>query len=297
MDDKKRFIEFDFDHLKKTNWLVIALTVIVDAIILVLSMQVVLPWMRSSFSFETFSNGVIQATLLFSMARFVLAVLGVAMWIGGLGARDVGLQGKKLRNGALVVLGVWIAMQLIGLVTTGRVAISPYWTPDSVLPIAGELIAQFLGNAFAEEVIFRGFLLTQIYLMLQPAISRRGRRLTAAVFLSQLIFALSHIPNRIANGYSLPTMLLNLAITWVWGILFAVLYLRTENLFAVIGVHALVNAPVTVLAMPSEGIAGLLPLALSLVLIFVWRPAKRWLVRLGRRSEQSGKTLAQERAA
>jgi hypothetical protein len=89
-------------------------------------------------------------------------------------------------------------------------------------------------------------------------------------------------------------MLLNLAITWVWGILFAVLYLRTENLFVVIGVHALANAPVTVLAMPSEGLANLLPLLLSLVLIAVWGPGKRWLSRLGRTSPSSGRTLTQE---
>lgn len=284
MNNDSRFIEFDIDSIRMTTWPVVALAVIVDAIVLVVAMHVVLPWMRTSFPLEAVTNNLIQATLVFSLTRFVLVAVGVAIWIGGLRARDVGLQRGRLREGSLVVLGVWIAMQLtgalIGLVATGSIGISPYWTPDRLLPIAGELLAQFLGNAFAEEVIFRGFLLTQVVLMLRAAIPRRGRRLTASVLLSQLVFSLSHIPERIASGYTPVQMVLNLAVTWVWGILFAVLYLRTGNLFVVIGVHALVNAPVTVLAMPSEGLAGLLPLVLSLVLIVIWGPGKRWLHRM-----------------
>ena len=281
---KRKFIDFDFDSIKRTSWPVVALAAIVDAIVLVVAMHVVLPWMRSSFPLETLTNGLIQATLVFSLARFVLAAVGVALWIGGLRAADIGLRWEKLRDGSLMVLGVWIAMQLvgalIGLAATGSIGISPYWTPDRLLPIAGEVLAQFLGNAFAEEVIFRGFLLTQVTLLLRSVISKRGRRLTVSVLLSQLIFSLSHIPERMASGYTPLQMVLNLAVTWVWGMLFAVLYLRSDNLFVVIGVHALVNAPVTLLAVPSQGLAGLLPLVLSLVLIVIWGPGERWLQRL-----------------
>jgi membrane protease YdiL (CAAX protease family) len=300
MDKDVRFIDFCFDNVKKTSWLVVAWAVIVDAAILFVAMQVVLPLFRASFPLERLTNGLVQATLVFSVTRFVLTVVGVAMLLGRLGARDIGLKWDKMVRGALVVLGVWIAMQLVGMIiglaATGKVALSPYWTPDRLLPIAGELIAQFLGNEFAEEVIFRGFLLTQVYLLLQPVILGRGRRLTASVFLSQLLFSLSHIPERIASGYTPLGMLFNLTIVWVWGILFAVLYLRTENLFVAVGVHAQANAPVTVLAMPSEGVAGLLPLALGLVLILIWGPGKRWVDRLGTRSQRS-KSLTQESAS
>lgn len=197
----------------------------------------------------------------------------------------MGLHWDKLKSGALVVFGLWIAMQLIGvlpgLLTTGRVEISPIWSPDKLTLIAGELVAQFLGNAFAEEVIFRGFLLTQVYLLLVGRISGRRDRIAAAILISQLIFSLSHIPQRIVSGYGSMGLLVNLVKLWVMGILFAVLYVRTGNIFIAIGVHALVNAPATILAMPSQAVAVLLPVALSVVLIVLWRPLTGWQDRMG----------------
>jgi len=184
-----------------------------------------------------------------------------------------------------VVFGLWIAMQLVGmlprLISAGEVALSPIWTPEKLPLIAGELIAQLLGNAFAEEVLFRGFLLTQVTLMIKGRVSSRGWCVTVAVLVSQLIFALSHIPQRITSGYSLAALGPNLIQLWLVGIVFAVLYLRTHNIFIAVGVHTLVNAPVTILAMPSQAVAVLLPLVLALVLIAVWKPLVGWMERLG----------------
>jgi hypothetical protein len=244
-------------------------------------MLVILPFLRASFPLERLTNGLIQVTFIFSALRFALVALGVTMLIGGLRAWDIGLAWEKLTAGALVVFGLWIVMQLIGilfgLVVSGQVALSPIWAPDKLTLIAGELIAQFLGNAFAEEVIFRGFLVTQVYLMLKGNISGRGWRVTAAVLISQLIFSLSHIPQRLTGSYTPLSLLLNLLLVWGYGILFAVLYLRTENIFIAVGVHALANAPVTIVALPSQSVGGLLALALGLVLIAAWRPLTRWM--------------------
>jgi membrane protease YdiL (CAAX protease family) len=283
MHDKESFIDFDFDHLKEPSWPLVTVAVLVDVVVLLIAMQVVLPLLKSSFPVERLTNGLVQATLIFSIVRFALVIVCVIVLVGGLKARDVGLQWQKLPSGALVVFGVWIVMQIVGmlpgLVASGQVALSSYWTWDRVPAITGELIAQFLGNAFVEEVIFRGFLATQVYLMLKAWTSGQGRLLTAAVLVSQLIFALSHIPQRIAAGYSPLSVLLDLLVVWVTGILFAVLYLRTGNIFIAVGVHALVNAPVTVVALPSQATAKLLLLILSLLLILVWGPLIRWVER------------------
>jgi hypothetical protein len=281
MHEEAHFIDFNFECLKETIWPVIVLTVIVDVAFLALAMLVILPFLRASFPLERLTNGLIQVTFIFSALRFALVALGVTMLIGGLRAWDIGLAWEKLTAGALVVFGLWIVMQLIGilfgLVASGQVALSPIWAPDKLTLIAGELIAQFLGNAFAEEVIFRGFLVTQVYLMLKGNISGRGWRVTAAVLISQLIFSLSHIPQRLTGSYTPLSLLLNLLLVWGYGILFAVLYLRTENIFIAVGVHALANAPVTIVALPSQSVGGLLALALGLVLIAAWRPLTRWM--------------------
>jgi hypothetical protein len=281
MHEEAHFIDFNFECLKETIWPVIVLTVIVDVAFLALAMLVILPFLRASFPLERLTNGLIQVTFIFSALRFALVALGVTMLIGGLRAWDIGLAWEKLTAGALVVFGLWIVMQLIGilfgLVVSGQVALSPIWAPDKLTLIAGELIAQFLGNAFAEEVIFRGFLVTQVYLMLKGNISGRGWRVTAAVLISQLIFSLSHIPQRLTGSYTPLSLLLNLLLVWGYGILFAVLYLRTENIFIAVGVHALANAPVTIVALPSQSVGGLLALALGLVLIAAWGPLTRWM--------------------
>lgn len=290
MHEEARFIDFDFNRLRETNWLTIALTVIVDTLFLFTAMQIILP----RFPIERLTNGWVQATLIFSLARFALVALGVAMLVGKLRPVDLGLRWDKLLRGALVVLGLWIVMQLIGLlpnlIASGKMALSPIWGPGRTNLVAGEVIAQFLGNAFAEEVIFRGFLLTQVYLLLRGKISGRGWRVTAAVLISQLIFSLSHIPQRLTGSYSLPALLVSLLVVWVTGIVFALLYLRTENIFTVVGLHALVNAPVTIVAMPSETVAVLLPLVLSLVLFAAWRPMTHWMEQQGLVSQQSPRT-------
>ena len=107
-----------------------------------------------------------------------------------------------------------------GKTTTIRMAL------DIIKPSAGEI--SVLGGPMSkekkprigylpEEVIFRGFLVTQVYLMLKGKISGHGRLVTASVLISQLIFSLSHIPQRIYNGYS-PLNLLpqSLASMGVW---------------------------------------------------------------------------------
>jgi hypothetical protein len=297
MQEETRFIDFDFDHIKEANWPLVVLAVAVDAILLVIANLVILPFLQSSFPIERFTGGLIQPTLIFSATRFALAVVGVAVVVGGLRLRDVGLDTQKLLSGALVVFGLWIAMQLVGmlprLISLGGVALSPIWTPERLPLIAGELIAQLLGNALAEEVLFRGFLLTQVVLMLDEKISSRGWRVTAAVLISQLIFALSHIPQRIVSGYSLAALGPNMIQLWLVGIVFAVLYLRTENIFIAVGVHTLVNAPVTILAMPSKAVAVLLPLILALVLIAVWELLPGWVERQGRLLQHSPRALKQ----
>jgi membrane protease YdiL (CAAX protease family) len=291
MNDKGRFIGFDFHLLREAHWPVVVLAVAVDAILLVSANLVILPLLRSSFPIDRFTGGLIQPTLIFSVMRFALAVVGVALVVGGLRPRDVGLDREKLLSGALVVFGLWIVMQLVGilprLISAGEVASSPIWTPERVPLIAGELIAQLLGNALAEETLFRGFLLMQVGLMLKGRTSGRGWHVTTAVLISQLIFSLSHIPQRIVSGYSLADLWPNLIQLWLVGIVFAVLYLRTENIFICVGVHTLVNAPVTILAMPSEAAAVLLPLILALVLIAVWEPLMGLMARRGGALQQS----------
>src|SRR5690606_32107815 len=73
-------------------------------------------------------------------------------------------------------------------------------------------------------------------------------RFAAALLISQVAFALSHIPNRIYLRMSPGDIVIDLLMLVGWGVLYTLLYLRTDNLFLVVGVHALGNTPTTLFA-------------------------------------------------
>ena len=73
-------------------------------------------------------------------------------------------------------------------------------------------------------------------------------RLVLALLVSQGLFALSHVPNRIYLGMKPDEIALDLLMLLGWGTLYALIYLRTNNLFIVVGIHALGNTPTTLFA-------------------------------------------------
>ena len=98
---------------------------------------------------------------------------------------------------------------------------------------------------FIEEVIYRGFLLPQVFLLLVARKSwDSSKALLVALLSSQAYFALNHLPAALltyreewlgATLYIIQVLLV--------GILFAAIYIRTGNLFVAIGLHALINFP------------------------------------------------------
>nr|WP_240955921.1 CPBP family intramembrane glutamic endopeptidase [Wenzhouxiangella sp. XN79A] len=125
-----------------------------------------------------------------------------------------------------------------------------------------------LGTALFEESFFRGFLLPQLYLRLGVIASER-MRLAAAVVISALVFSPWHLPTLLINQDLEPTALFaQLVNLFGAGVLLAVLYLRTGNLWVTMAVHALVNAPTLLLASPVSG--SMLAGTLGVALIIAW---------------------------
>ncbi|MDX2163617.1 MAG: type II CAAX endopeptidase family protein [bacterium] len=171
--------------------------------------------------------------------------------IGGLRPYDVGLIARDVPMGAAFGVGLWIAAQIIhagfGLLYHGAITLHPRWDATSGALI-GWLLAQIFGSAVFEEIAYRGFLFPQLYLRLTRFADRPGQRLAWAILLSQMVFAFSHIPNRIYLGMTPFEIGIDLVALFGWGVLYTLIYLRTGNLFIVIGVHALGNAPTTLFA-------------------------------------------------
>lgn len=153
------------------------------------------------------------------------------------------------------------------------VVLDPTWTdPDAGWIVTGEFFGEVFGNSLFEEVLYRGLLLPQVYFYFTRAgwIRDEKKRWTAALFLSQGLFAVMHLPNRIASGYALGDLLLNQLVLLGLGFFFAICYALTGNLAVAIGLHALNNVAVTILVPVMSQFLLLLPIGV-VVCGIAWR--------------------------
>lgn len=144
------------------------------------------------------------------------------------------------------------------------------------LPSIGGFVGQVFGNALYEETVYRGFLLPQFAKKFTP-LSRSESPRTAfllALLISQTVFTLVHVPGRLTAGVEIGSRPVFLAAPFVLGVLFALVYARTGNLFVTVGLHTLVNNPV--LLVDAGGVV-LVPLLLVMLAILVaWPSLLRW---------------------
>jgi membrane protease YdiL (CAAX protease family) len=196
------------------------------------------------------TGGLITGTLIVNAALVVVVVRWVVTRWGRLRPYDVGLIGGNIVPGVAAGFGLWALAQAVhlaaGALANGAVLLHPAWAQPAV-PI-GMLAAQIFGNALFEEIAYRGFLFPQLYLAFERLAAWRWGRFFAALFVSQGVFALSHIANRVYLGLSTADIALDLLMLVGWGTLYTLIYMRTDNLFLAVTVHALGNAPTTLFA-------------------------------------------------
>ncbi len=227
---------------------------------------------------QSATGGLVEPTLPGSLAGFALFAL-IVFGVGRLGCRDVGWNVVAIAPALLVTLGVWLAMQAVLLVIALRdgapLALHEAWTARGAGYVLGALLAQLLGNALVEETEFQGFFLSQFFHKARRT-SRELAALVLALLGSQALFALVHVPNRVfVKGVTGTDLLTDLAGTAVLGLLFAVVYLVTGNLFVSVGIHALRNAPTPLVHTPA-GRTDAVWFGLTVALVLVWLVGK-WI--------------------
>jgi hypothetical protein len=265
--------------VRETTWRVIGLAALVQigASLFINAVLFRRPANRVLHVLHQATGGLVEATLVASL--LALALVGaVIVGLGRLRLADVGWRRQALLPGLLTTLGFWIVLHLgiaVGLWIDGRdFAIHPYWERFGANILLGSLIAQLLGNALAEETMFRGFLLPQLHVKAARSCPW-WLALLLALLVSQVFFALCHLPNRIFNqGRWGPELVWDQLRLVRSGLLVAVLYLATRNLFIPVGVHALGNTPTLLLDAPGGLVAHCWE-ALAVLLILGW-PAARW---------------------
>jgi membrane protease YdiL (CAAX protease family) len=179
---------------------------------------------------------------LFALPLIWIVCIGVGIFLWGRQKlRDVGLTWRNILPGIAYAI-VWWAVTVGGVTGVALVRREPVQWPVFNGNM-GPLIKQLLIFALAEEIIFRGFIMAQLYRKLRRACSHSALALTAAILISQLYFALWHIPHRLMDHEPAAEMATNLALIYAGGVLFSLVYLRTGNLLTALGVHAVSNLP------------------------------------------------------
>lgn len=154
---------------------------------------------------------------------------------------DLGLAGRNILPGIAYALLYWF-VALSAMTAYAYVTGTPlHW------PVFEEYIAPFIEQLFvyalAEEIVFRGFILAQLYRKFHRVFGHPILSLTIAILMSQLLFALWHIPSHLSVHESAAQMLPSLASVFAAGVLISLVYIRSGNLFMALSVHALANVP------------------------------------------------------
>ena len=219
---------------------------------------------------ESTTRGVVTANFVLCLVAMMVLLLLVLL-AGRIGVGDVGLNRDYLGRGIGVVAMIWGASQIIGViprvVANRPVLLDQDFEYGSRWDLAGQFL-NALGAATLEEVAFRGFLLVQLYLLFNRNSGDGETGVTGATLLSVLIADLATLPRALPYP-SRDIAATDQAILLISSLFFCWLYLRTRNLFFVIGVHALLLAPSPIVAGPRGGGSWYHPLVIA-ILATLW---------------------------
>ncbi len=257
-----------FDQIQKSKKINILFVLIADIILTIFIVFVVFThdWLDPV---EIYTHGLINITLIVNLGLIFIAYFLIIIR-NNVSANDLGLIKSKIIPAIILIVAFWGILQLINLVVMliaiQNLEINPIWITYGLLPPLGSFIAQIFGNAFYEEMVFRAFLVPQFYFLFQKEEKSVKITLTQALLVSQAIFALIHVPIRLLGGIMGWDLVLSLLIVFGLGWLFALVYLRTKNIFIAMGIHALYNVPVSILNVDST----ITILILTALLLIFW---------------------------
>jgi membrane protease YdiL (CAAX protease family) len=185
------------------------------------------------------TGGWVNTTLLTS-ALTLAAVLAVVLGVGRLRMCHLGLARGGVVPGLAGAVALWLAWQaslfVAALIETGGIRIGRRWTDFDASMAIGMLLAMlFVG--LSEEVWFRGVLLVQLRQKFSRLLGGRPRvGLVLALVITSLLFGAVHLWGAV-GGSPVRALLFH----GVNGLIFALLFLYSGNLWFVAAVHGLGN--------------------------------------------------------
>jgi hypothetical protein len=223
------------------------------------------------------TRGILSPLLVLNALKLLFVVVGLIIWICRLRKKDLGLQKANLHPALLFVPSLWFAMQgILALMALSRpegVRIMQDWYQLGPLPLIADFTAMLLGTALFTEITYRGFLLPQVYLKLERYVRLPSREiLLIALVLSVALYVVLLVPAWIQTHVIGVHLAGNAASAMLIGLVNAMLYLRTNNLYLNVGLFAIWHRPLLVVEpiIPYQFI--LLPLICILIVVWPYLP-------------------------
>lgn len=201
---------------------------------------------------ELVTGGLVTTVTLAGIVSWLVLVGAVMLGTGRLRPAHIGLTWTTLREALPVLGGLWVLAQIVQVLlgtASGGAAFAP--SAPGLAAALGQRLQAIVGSGLLEETTYRGFLLVQLYGLLRLRVGR-DHAVAWAIVLSSAYFGLNHLPAGLHSGLSLTAAFVFVGHAAMVGALFAVLYLRTGNLFVAAGAHALINDPVPLFAAPAD---------------------------------------------
>ena len=196
------------------------------------------------------TGGIVSLSTIAIWVEIIFVIGLVVFGLGRQGCSDLGLTRRGFASALPILITLWaVGLLAVAIANVGAGGRVEMLTAGELSPLIGSALENAGSAAVFEELFYRGFLLTQVFLLLRgrTGMSATGAMLTS-VIVTQVFFGLNHIPALIMAGDSpihIAIFVLQIALV---GCMFCALYLHTENLFLCIGMHALINEPLLLIA-------------------------------------------------
>ena len=263
---------FIFKNTREVSW-----SVIIGAVVAFIGTSLlthfVLVRYKVFFNLFGITEGLIHPILLYDLIALAIICFIIFGW-GHLKPREVGCLKTALKPALLFFLGFWLVAQgcfaLLSLFSTGTLEWNIAWE-QGWSAVIGFLLAHLLGTAIYEDLVFRGFMLPQLFLKFGGSPENQIRRyLVYAILASQIVFSLVHLPVLIYNGADLISIIARLGAALFLGIIMALLYLRTGNLFLIVVIHALLDTNTSLFNGIEDSVEHAVYAVLMILILIIW---------------------------
>ncbi|AKM17616.1 MULTISPECIES: CPBP family intramembrane glutamic endopeptidase [Geobacillus] len=184
----------------------------------------------------------VQPILVIGIIHFVILLISIKLF-GKLNIRSLGLFNTlNFMNGVAIFLFVWVLIQFTQFVVVYLLTNRVVWvfTHHDIIPVEwlGNYFAYILGVGLPEELLIRGVMFTQLYaLFLIKFPFKKKQSILMSLIISQVFYGMNHLPKLLEFEMGWDYLIR----TFMLGIFFVLVYLRTGSIYVSILVHGLMD--------------------------------------------------------